>query len=178
VDVDKVRAALFAAYTYLFDVDEEADQTDFEGTISQALALLNGRLVGGGTSDIPGSALDHVLAAPDGDADKIAALYLRTVSRRPTPAESEYFVRYVNEPHPVEVDPRVAPGATPSAQGPLARPRGPKGPKGGKGGPNLAGPDPLGRLEERDARTRDPRRRAYEDVFWALLNSSEFTFNH
>jgi hypothetical protein len=49
---------------------------------------------------------------------------------------------------------------------------------GKKGAPNLAGPDPLGRLEMRDARTTNPKHRAFEDVFWALLNSSEFAFNH
>jgi hypothetical protein len=184
VDVDRIRYALFTAYSYLFDVDEEFDQTDFEGTISQALALLNGRLVGGGTSDVPGSALDKIIAQPGTDADKIAALYLRTLSRRPTPEESDYFVRYVNEPHPVDADP---PAATPSgsapapAAGPLARLKGLKAQAQGggkKGAPNLAGPDPLGRLEIRDAKSANPKHRAFEDVFWALLNSSEFTFNH
>jgi uncharacterized protein DUF1549/uncharacterized protein DUF1553 len=183
VDVDRIRYVLFTAYSYLFDVDEEFDQTDFEGTISQALALLNGRLVGGGTSDVPGSALDKILAQPGTDADKIGALYLRTVSRRPTPEESEYFVRYVNEPHPIDPDPpAVAPGASaPAPAGPLARLKGLKAQAQGggkKGGPNLAGPDPLGRLEIRDAKTANPKHRAFEDVFWALLNSSEFTFNH
>jgi hypothetical protein len=171
VDVQRIRSVLFTAYSYLFDVDEEFDQTDFEGTISQALALLNGRLVGGGTSDVPGSTIDHILARPDSDQDKIEALYLRTLSRRPTPEESEYFVRYVNEPYPAEVDPGRAQGVR------LRGLRG-QGAGGKKGTPNLEGPDPLGRLEVRDARTVDPKRRAFEDVFWALLNSSEFAFNH
>jgi hypothetical protein len=173
VDVQRIRSVLFAAYSYLFDVDEEFDQTDFEGTVSQALALLNGRLVGGGTSDVVGSAIDRILAQPDSDKDKIEALYLRTVSRRPTPEESEYFVRYVNEPHLVDVDPAGGRQPIPRLR---AVPR--KGEGGKKGTPNLEGPDPLGRLEQRDARTVDPKRRAFEDVFWALLNSSEFTFNH
>jgi len=182
VDLDRIRYVLFTAYSYLFDVDEEFDQTDFEGTISQALALLNGRLVGGGTSDVPGSAIDRIVAGAGTDADKIEALYLRTVSRRPTPEERDYFVRYVNEPHPADVDPPAgsAPAAGGAAGGPLARLRALKAQAQGgkKAGPNLVGPDPLGRLELRDARTVDPRRRAFEDVFWALLNSSEFAFNH
>jgi hypothetical protein len=177
VDVERIRFVLFNAYSYLFDVDEEFDQTDFEGTISQALALLNGRLVGGGTSSVPGSALAQILSRPGTDADKIEALYLRTVSRRPTPAESDYFVRYVNEPHSLDAD---APTTMAQGPGPLARLRAFKArAEGGKKGtPNLAAPDPLARLEIRDARTADPRLRAYEDVFWALLNSSEFAFNH
>jgi hypothetical protein len=180
-DVERIRYLLSTAYSYLFDVDEEFDQTDFEGTISQALALLNGRLVGGGTSDVPGSAIDQILARPGTDADKIEALYLRTVSRRPTPEESDYFVRYVNEPHAADVEPPAPGGAPGGGAGPLARLRALKGQAQGgkkKAGPNLAGPDPLGRLELRDARTVDPKRRGFEDVFWALLNSSEFTFNH
>ena len=44
------------------------------------------------------------------------------------------------------------------------------------------GRDALGRLGVRDAtRTRAPadaKTAAYEDLMWALLNSSEFSFNH
>jgi hypothetical protein len=133
VDVQRIRSVLFVAYSYLFDVDEEFDQADFEGTISQALALLNGRLVGGGTADIPGSALAQILASPGADADKIESLFLRTVSRRPTAQETDYFVRYVNEPHPADVDPpraQESPGdagapAPGAPAGPFARLKGP-----------------------------------------------------
>jgi hypothetical protein len=183
VNVERSRSVLFAAYTYLFDVDEEFDQSDFEGTVSQALALLNGRLVGGGTSDLPGSALDKILVLPDSDADKITALYLRTVSRRPTTEELDYFVHYVSEPHSDPVTP-AAPAGTTSA----APPGGPNRPwlqrLAGKGlgkkkkGQNGGEPEPLGKLEERDAYNLNPKRLAYEDIFWELLNSSEFTFNH
>jgi hypothetical protein len=173
-DVERIRNGLFAAYSYLFDVDEEFDQTDFEGTVSQSLALLNGALVGGGTSGLPGSALDTILARPDSDADKIAALYLRTLSRRPTAEEVAAFTRYVNEP---QDDPADALGSAISPPVPPNK-RGGQGNKKKGGGGGRSDPKPLTNLEERDARNRDPRRRAYEDVFWELLNSSEFTFNH
>ena len=178
VDVQRIRRGLFVAYSHLFDVDEEFEQTDFEGTVSQALALLNGRLVGGGTSTLPGSALETIALGPASDADKIRALYLRTLSRRPTEQEVEYFERYVNEPHadPGDVAPRGVANASPSAanksvQGALGRKNTRKG--GGAGEPEV-----LRRLEERGAKSRDPKYRAYADVFWELLNSSEFAFNH
>src|SRR6202034_2263366 len=83
-----------------------------------ALALLNGRLVGGGTSDLPGSALDKILRAPSSDSDKITALYLRTVSRPPTPDELQYFTHYVSQP---QAHPPTAPG-TATVSGAAAAP--------------------------------------------------------
>ena len=51
---------------------------------------------------------------------------------------------------------------------------------GGKGGNGGKGkPDPLARLESRAPVTRETARvRAFEDVLWTLLNSSEFVLNH
>ena len=155
--VQTVRTLLFRQYSFLFDVDEQTDEPDFEGTVAQALTLINGQLVVGGTSALPGGALERVLAGPGGDPERVDALYRRTLSRHPTAEESEHWVRYVNEPHPS--DPAPARVAT-ASQG------------GRKGG------DALQRLEARDLAHRDPKRQAYEDVFWALLNSSEFIFNH
>jgi hypothetical protein len=182
-NVDRIRSILFVAYSYLFDVDEEFDQTDFEGTVSQALSLLNGRLVGGGTSDLPGSALEQILKAPGLDPDKITALYLRTLSRPPTAEELEHFTRYVGEPRvdpPASASPSgSAPSQASQAGGrPWGRKLAGKGPNKMRKGQNGGEPEPLERLEEKDAANQNPKRRAYEDVFWALLNSSEFTFNH
>jgi hypothetical protein len=45
----------------------------------------------------------------------------------------------------------------------------------GRGAP----PDPVARLAPRlPGSTQTPERQAWEDLFWALLNSSEFTFRH
>jgi hypothetical protein len=43
-----------------------------------------------------------------------------------------------------------------------------------------AGADPLARIAvmRNQFRTPTPKQQAYEDMFWALLNSSEFLFNH
>jgi len=171
----RIRSQLYQRYTFLFDVDEEVAETDFEGTVAQALALLNGGLVGGGTSGVPGGALDTILGGPGSDADKVTALYVRTITRAPSDEELAYWTHYVAEPHLVELPGppvRPAPPAAPEVQA--------KKKTNGKGkGNKPVGPDPLARLETRDINFHpDSRRQAYADLFWALLNSSEFTFNH
>ena len=42
-------------YGFVFDVDEEFDRPSFEGTITQALISLNGRLIAGGSTARPGN---------------------------------------------------------------------------------------------------------------------------
>lgn len=147
---DALRAGMRKKFRFLFDVDESGESDDFEGTIPQALLLLNGPLVGHGASALAGTALADVLAMPGGDAAKIEALYLRTLSRRPSAEETARWVRFLDE---AAAAPDDAPA--PAAQGPLARLY--------KRAPSVA---------------ETPRDRAYEDLFWALLGSSEFAFQH
>jgi hypothetical protein len=172
-NLDRIRFQLYQRYTFLFDTDEDSEETQFEGTVAQALALLNGPLVGGGTSGVPGGALDTILSAKGDDTSKVTALYLRTLSRPPSAEELAYWVRYVTEPHLVELPDR-------SHAPPPPPPREPEKKKNGKLKPGKPpGQDPLSRLEARDLNFKpDARRQAYADLFWALLNSSEFTFNH
>jgi hypothetical protein len=118
--LEQQRMQLVRQYAFLFEVDETDDTPDYSGTVSQALALLNGSLTAQGAKALPASALAGVLAMPGDDAAKVDALSLRVLSRPPTDSEREKWVGYVK--------------------------------KGGKKG--------------------------YEDVLWAMLNSSEFVFNH
>jgi hypothetical protein len=152
-NMDALRLQLVRQYAFLFDVDETDDVPDYSGTVTQALSLLNGQLVGQGARAIPGSTLDDVLAKPGDDASKIDALVMRVLSRKPTDAERAKWVTYV----------QIA-EKTPKATIPPPK----------RGGP---GAGPLGRLGNRVPPV-DARRAAYEDVMWALLNSSEFVFNH
>jgi hypothetical protein len=80
-----------------------------------------------------------------------AAVYLRALSRRPSAEEIARWVRFLDEAAAAPEDSPTPAGG----QGPLARLR--------KRAPSVA---------------MTPRDRAYEDLFRALLGSSEFAFQH
>ena len=175
-----LKMALQRQLTFLFDVDEEFEQKDYEGTIPQALLLLNGSVANSAVSLIPGAALTEVMALPGSDSEKVESLYLRTVSRLPSKKEIAYWSKFVNTPR------AIAQTFTPPTGQERSRLAG-----SGEGvEQNLqektarqerrtGGADPLGRIAGRFAqRTGTPKQQAYEDMFWALLNSSEFIFNH
>jgi hypothetical protein len=122
-ELEKAKAQLRKQFDFLFDVDEESHTTTYEGTIPQALMLMNGRQVNRTMRVGRHGALLKVLAMPSTDENRVEALFLRTVSRKPTPDETKAA---------------------------------------------------LAALPERGA----GRQAAFEDLFWALLNSSEFVFNH
>ncbi|WP_394847682.1 DUF1549 and DUF1553 domain-containing protein [Pendulispora brunnea] len=83
-------------FSFLFDVDEEDDHDDeFDGTITQALWLMNGKVMQRSIQIAPGSALAQVLSKPGGDEGKIRALYMRTVSRPPTDEETTHWVTFL-----------------------------------------------------------------------------------
>jgi len=100
--------------------------TEFQTSIPQALALMNGRFVKDATSLERSGTLAAVANAPFmNTAERIETLYLAALGRKPTAEESRRLVRHVTE-----------------------------GAASGDSNKVLA------------------------DVFWALLNSSEFIFNH
>jgi hypothetical protein len=176
MDLAEVRRVIRARYGFLFDVDEESDVRDYEGTIAQALALLNGSVVATGASGLPESALHDLLADGPSAPRAIEGLYLRTLSRFPTAQETASWITFIE-------DARDASNA--GVEAGAVRESGLDAPAARDGGAAKAAatrpvqPDPLRGLEGRAAsRHEDAGARAYEDVLWALLNSSEFVFNH
>jgi len=164
---EALRFALERQFTFLFDVDEEQEQKEFEGTIPQALLLLNGSLVNRAATPIPGTALAQALALPGSDAEKIESLYLRVLSRKPTPAEVKRWTAFVNAPRDVIMSEPAG------AAGPWERLR----PLAGQGARRRPPGDPLALMARRLAPVpATPKSQAYEDLLWALLNSSEFAF--
>ena len=108
-------------------------RTEYQTSILQALALMNGRFTSDATNSAQMKAPPQTLTliavsdAPflDTPAKKIETLYLAALTRKPTTAERDRFVKFVE-----------------------------------KGGPD------------------HDEKKALADVFWALLNSTEFVLNH
>lgn len=167
-NVDEVKAQIQNAFDFLFTTDEEAaPATDFAGSVQQALLFLNGRLVNRAAAAVPGMTLAGILDFPADDALKIEALYLRTLSRRPTAAETKHWIDFVSAERQVVAENKTQERALM---------------KLGRHEKRSARKNPIGALE-RAARKLDPvtataKQQAYEDLFWALLNSSEFIFQH
>jgi hypothetical protein len=158
---EAVKQQLHQSVGFLFDVDEEGAPPDFEGTVQQALALINGGLTTAASSALPGTTLARIADSTDDDAQRIATLYLSTLSRRPTAQELLKWTTFVNADRELVNAPKKAP------PGPL---RG----KQARTGDPLAAPL-ANRLKIAPS---SARMQAYEDLQWALLNSSEFVFRH
>ena len=93
-DVDELKERLRQLYSNVFDVDEEFDRPSYEGTLTQALTMLNGKVVAGASSAAPGTAIHALVTnASLSDSQRVEAMYLRTLSRRPTAAELDAWTK-------------------------------------------------------------------------------------
>ncbi len=129
--------------------NENTEPIDSETTILQALALMNSAVINESTAPGRGSTLAALLDAPFLDTpSRIEMLFLCTLSRRPTAEESQRLFKYVEH-----------------------------------GGAHTASKPKLGNVFQQmittdKSKTRSDHEIALGDVFWALLNSSEFLTNH
>ena len=148
--VERLKLRLRKQFRFTFDVDEDTSDDTFTGTIPQALMLLNGPLSAAGSSALQGSTVGQALGDDD-DRAGITRLYLSALSRPPTEGELKHWLTYLKQ---------------------AQRER-------WSHGQNPRGGGPVGRLYRRKRlRGTGARAEAYEDVFWALLNSDEFYFIH
>ena len=112
-------------FLFLLDNGEMEEIEAFNGTIPQALLMINGNMVNDSAShEEYGSFVNYVLEKWRGPNDRMEYIYLNVLSRLPTAKEKTYFRRY---------------------------------------------------LERSLYRNKDL---AYEDLYWVLLNSAEFSLNH
>ena len=118
---DKKRVWL-RQFVVAFGTDEGDESTTFNGSIPQALMMMNGDLVKDAISAQKGSFLNTILSETPKDPDRVRRLYFTALGRAPSAKESK------------------------SAQDLL--------------------------------RVNSDKLAAYQDMFWALLNSNEFIFIH
>ncbi|MDB5339673.1 MAG: hypothetical protein JWN70_5292 [Planctomycetaceae bacterium] len=109
-------------FVLAFGTDENDESTTFNGTIPQALMMMNGELVANAINANKGSYLNTVLSDKGNEATKLRELYMSALSRQPTSKEIAAAKSLVKK-----------------AKTPIE---------------------------------------GYQDLFWALLNSNEFIFNH
>lgn len=108
-------------FTHVFDNDEMNESLSFEGTIPQALFLMNSRF----SNDVllaKHGTLRHILDEKRQPSDRVEAIFIATLSRLPDRSEKQKFLSYLQR--------------------------------------------------------QGDRVEAYQDLFWVLLNSTEFLFNH
>jgi hypothetical protein len=119
---EKQRQEWLRQFVLTFGTDENDESTTFNGTIPQALALMNGEVIRNAVNVSKGSYLREVLEGPEKDDAKIKKLYMSTLTRVPTPKELT--------------------------------------------------------VAQQMLKLNKDKVSAYQDLFWALLNSNEFIFIH
>ncbi len=110
-------------FVVAFDTDENDEATTFNGTIPQALMMMNSELIEKAVNADRGSFLYETFSGPGKEVAKMQDLYLAALSRRPSRSEISKATRLIAQYGPNKVQ-------------------------------------------------------AYQDLFWALLNSNEFILVH
>ena len=112
-------------FLFLLDNGEMEEIEAFNGTVPQALMMINGHMVND-SADYKrhGTFVNYVLDNWRDTSERVEFMYLTVLSRKPTSKEQTFFQRYL------------------------------------------------------DRSLYTDKELAYEDLYWALLNSAEFSFNH
>ena len=121
--VAKNKGDLLRQFRQRFGDEETADRGIFQGTIPQALFIMNGSLPNGEIGRA-NNKLDKILKQFPAPEERLERIFLTVLCRPPSPKELAAYLPHVKVTQP--------------------------------------------------KKEKDP----YEDVFWVLLNSSEFMFNH
>lgn len=119
-DSNRKRNMWLQQFVTTFGTDENDESTSFNGSIPQALMMMNGELINAATNCDPGSLLHNVIHSKEKETRKIQQIYLAVLCRTPSGRDLSAVKKLFN-----------------------------------------ASRDPIA---------------AYQDLFWALLNSNEFIF--
>jgi hypothetical protein len=149
---EKQRREWLGQFIRTFGTDENDEATVFNGTIPQALVLMNGELIRSATSDAQGSFLHRLLEARGGEVTPDKSAKGQKPRKTSRPAKG----RTARNPVRAKIDTLFLAS--------LGRP---------------AHDDEVQRLEKVLADNKSQNGiQAFEDLFWALLNSNEFIINH
>ncbi len=88
---EKRRESWLAQFYSALDNDENTEQSTFDGSLPQALVMMNGDLVKEAVSGRPGTFLNTVEAANASDVAKLERLSKAILARRPTEIEQRVF---------------------------------------------------------------------------------------
>ncbi len=149
-----------------------------EPNMAQALLFINGELINRKVS-AEGSLVDRLMRSSKTDAEVLDELYWSALGRAPRPAERQSNLASIRKASVVAPPPAPPTPATPSAE--AAAPPTPAKPSAEAAAPGAPPADAKAlALASQDLKAKEiaARRRAFEDMFWVLLNSKEFLFNH
>ncbi len=95
-ELERRKQAWLQQFAVAFGNDEGGEATTFDGSIPQALMMMNGELIAEASSDAAGSFLAQLAAAEARPDARIRALYLAALSRLPTRKELGLATQIVN----------------------------------------------------------------------------------
>jgi hypothetical protein len=153
--------------------DDEGNEMTFNGTVVQALLMMNGRElneeIGPKGTNVIGKLVEKHSKSGQVNVDGIFdEMFLLTLNRRPTGDERTKLKNLQMKGAMVKLD-----GPAPAVPAPMPKGPQPKGPN--KGPKTPAAPSVPGW----SAPAKGPGDvEFYQDVFWALLNTNEFMLNH
>ncbi|MCG3196653.1 MAG: hypothetical protein GHCLOJNM_01129 [bacterium] len=87
-------------FVFVFGNDEGEKSTAFEGTIPQALMMMNDPLIERGLAPLGGTTLHRILESSQSVSERIRFLYLGALSREPSVAEMKDAQRFLVEASP------------------------------------------------------------------------------
>ncbi|OWK43474.1 DUF1549 domain-containing protein [Fimbriiglobus ruber] len=160
--------------------DDEGNELTFNGTVVQALLMMNGRelndeISAKGTNAVEKAVAKHSKGGGTNVDGVLDELFLMTLNRRPFPEEKAKLKGVMLHGALVKGEAPKTEGPTPGAKtSPGGKPTGTKPAPGGKPGPKPKGPVITGQVAPTGAHDVS----FYQDVFWALLNTNEFMLNH
>lgn len=110
-EADARRDEWLAQFFTAEETDENCEATTFDGTLPQALTMMNGDLVQQAVSGAPGTYLGEVLGGPGDEVEKIRRLSLAVLSRYPSQQELEAIRGHIRTSVRTRTQAGVAPRA-------------------------------------------------------------------